>query len=75
MYTNLMRHTKRIQTNNNEKMIKTIPIRVSASLADEIKRFAKKYEISQQDAIRLAIQKGLKHISEFIDEERTPTNE
>ena len=51
-------------------MIKTIPLRVSPTLAESIKAFAEKYEISQQDAIRLAIQKGLKHLAEFIDEKK-----
>ena len=49
-------------------MTKTIPVRVSPTLAEAIKVFSEKYEISQQDAIRLAIQKGLKHLAEFIDE-------
>ena len=62
-----MRHRKLIQT-KGEKMTKTIPVRVSPTLAEAIRIFSEKYEISQQDAIRLAIQKGLKHLAEFIDE-------
>jgi len=62
-----MRHRKFIHT-KDEKMTKTIPVRVSPTLAEAIKVFSEKYEISQQDAIRLAIQKGLKHLAEFIDE-------
>lgn len=62
-----MPHRKLIR-NKGEKMPKTIPLRVSPTLAESIKAFSEKYDISQQDAIRLAIQKGLKHLSDFIEE-------
>ena len=67
-----MRYTNLIQS-KGEKMIKTIPVRVSQSLAEMIKSFSAKYDISQQDAIRLAIQAGLKNLAEFIDAQKKGT--
>lgn len=37
---------------------------------NEIQLIANKYGISQQDAIRLAIQIGLKHLDEFLNEQK-----
>ena len=68
MYTNLMPYRKLIQ--NKEKMTKTIPLRIYQSLASKISDSANKYGISQQDAIRLAIQIGLKHLDEFLTEQK-----
>mgnify|MGYP003062443336 CR=1 FL=1 len=59
-----MRHTKLIH--HSEKMTKTIPLRVYPSLAKRIEELAKKYGISQQDALRLAIQAGLESLDEFL---------
>ena len=66
MYTKPMRHTKLI---HNEKMDKTIPIRMGTTLSRQITDFANKYGVSQQDAIRLAIQKGLQGLERFLSEE------
>ena len=65
-----MPHTKRTQ--NKEKMNKTIPLRVSASLAEQIAVFANKYEISQQDAMRLAIHTALQKLDEFLTAQPQP---
>ena len=59
-----MLHTKLIQ--HSEKMTKTIPLRVYPSLAARVEEIARKYGISQQDALRLAIQAGLESLDEFL---------
>ena len=63
-----MRHTKFIQY--AEKMTKTIPLRIYPSLAKRIEEVAKKYGISQQDALRLSIQAGLESLDEFLSANR-----
>ena len=63
-----MRHTKLIP--NDGKMSKTIPVRMTPSLAKEISDFAREYKVSQQDTIRLAICKGLHVMREFYNPER-----
>lgn len=63
-----MRHTK--LTQNREKMTKIIPLRIYQSPAKSIQVDDEKYGISQQDAIRLAIQVGLKRLDEFLSERK-----
>lgn len=54
-------------------IIKTV--RISEELDREISKFARKHEISQQAAIRLAIQKGLQWIGEFLMKEKNQEGE
>lgn len=51
-------------------MTKITPLRIYQSPAKSIQVDDDKYGISQQDAIRLAIQVGLKRLDEFLSDQK-----